>query len=212
MSADLMSGEIKHYVRRGASGNDRGIVAAIVKGSEADKIRFYPMGGGPVYVMSADEFFEEFELISDVAVAELFARYEGTFVSGAWFDEGARPIPAYASTQRWNGFVCPAFEKEHLDEAIADGLIEGLFYVKARDVYVHISTDGAPLPGVDLAKIAEKLKETDCEVQFGSLSCDVETFQARQILTQNGPVKVYDIGAGGWCWDLAEEPMASNKP
>jgi len=96
------------------------------------------------------------------------------FVDGDWMDESDR-LPAWLNGLRWNGWAQPRFEKNAADKIMND--TPAMFFDPGRNAYV--------LPAdLDMGRDEE------------------EVFPAETIDTADGPVTVWPIGAGYWCWQL----------
>ncbi len=96
------------------------------------------------------------------------------FVDGDWMEESDR-LPAWLNGLRWNGWAQPRFEKSAAEKIMND--TPGMFFDPARNAYV--------LPAdLDMGRDEE------------------EVFPAESIDTHDGPVTVWPIGAGYWCWQL----------
>ena len=96
-------------------------------------------------------------------------------VTADWLADGV-VIPAFTTGATWNGWECPAFAKEAADR-VADAC-SNIRYDEATDAFVVIEEDYD----------------------------DEETvYPAEMITLESGEtVKVYAIGAFGWCWDAAD--------
>jgi hypothetical protein len=96
------------------------------------------------------------------------------FVDGDWMEESDR-LPAWLNGLRWNGWAQPRFEKSAADKIMND--TPGMLFDPERNAYV--------LPAdLDMGRDEE------------------EVFPAETIDTHDGPVTVWPIGAGYWCWQL----------
>ncbi|MBK1901999.1 MULTISPECIES: hypothetical protein [Burkholderia] len=82
---------------------------------------------------------------------------------------------AYSRGERWNGWECPYFTIEEAMKLLAHPYLDGLRYDAEGDKFIMDDGDG------------EVLDET--------------VFASRVVLVDGNPIKVYAIGAFGWCWN-----------
>lgn len=87
----------------------------------------------------------------------------------------------YATLRTWNGWQMPAFEFsecQRIAETLGDGVVRISYDAKAD------------------AFVVRDLQSPDDEP---------EVYAGKTIRTEDGPKKVYAIGAGAWCWDRKSE-------
>lgn len=200
-----------YYAPNGSSGTE-GIVS--ISEHENDKVKFYPMGGGPLYSAPSKAFLKDFAPLSKDAVAALITTYEKAPIWGDWFDEDASSIPGFVNARRWNGWLCPAFEKSDIDAAIEDDRIANLVYIASKDAYAsYMDLGGEDIPeGVDLVAMAEGMTDDFQEFEIGGVTFGIDLYRGHTIKTANGPVTVYSIGESRWCWTSAPEPETAPTP
>jgi hypothetical protein len=125
-------------------------------------------------------------LDSDALLALLEAMDEGKApASGNQFkrisvslDEGPS-YQAYSRGETWNGFQCPYFPFEEAMKVTENPSIKGLKYEAETDRFVSIDPE----------------YEDDPEYE-------AEIFMPTSILVDRLRIKVYPIGAFGWCWNM----------
>lgn len=136
-----------------------------------------------------------------------------------WDDQELR-IPAWTNGRYWNGWAMPAFEKEDLLKAIADGILVDVRYYEPADLFISImSTGGSLLPAFDGEKLYAELAgraaagEVYMESKIGDVDVIIELYPAEDIPTADGgTVKAYTVGAGSWCWMQYEAPKDVAAP
>ncbi|VWC80362.1 hypothetical protein BLA39750_01151 [Burkholderia lata] len=82
---------------------------------------------------------------------------------------------AYSCGERWNGWECPYFTIEEAMKLLEHPYLHGLRYDAEGDKFIMDDGDG------------EDLYET--------------VFASEVVLVDGNPIKVYAIGAFGWCWN-----------
>jgi hypothetical protein len=102
------------------------------------------------------------------------AQYREVVVCGDWMASHNRGYKAFASAQRWNGWVCPHFTFEVAKQLAIE--MPGLQYDDEMDQFVFFHHEGAT--GSELE-------------QFTATTIDVDGTQT----------KVFAIGAWSWCWE-----------
>ena len=90
--------------------------------------------------------------------------------------EGWPIIAGWTKGETWNGWACPAFEREAAQAIVTacnatGGEVQSASYDEANDTFVFSSGPG-----------------------------DREVFEAVEIETAAGRLKVWEIGSCGWCW------------
>ncbi len=83
-------------------------------------------------------------------------------------------VPAYSNGRRWNGWVMPYFTIEAARSLLP--FMPDLSYDSMRDAFVSAPDDQA----------------------------EEEAYCAATLVIDRLPIKTYAIGAGSWCWLLAE--------
>jgi hypothetical protein len=87
-------------------------------------------------------------------------------------DEGEL-FAGWANGLRWNGFAMPHFELAEAQRLIVWLAVPEARFEAERDAFVTVTTDG-----------------------------EEEVWEAMTITITDGTrIKVYPVGAGGWCWD-----------
>lgn len=194
--------------------------SGLVRLSEVDgeTVRFYPEGGGFEYRTDPGKFVARFRAVGDDELASLRARYREVGVIGDWFPDDVEPLKGYSNGAVWNGWAMPNFERETVEAAIQSGVILGpIFYDEPSDSYVVLMTQGDELAPYDKDAVLAAIKSDTWEIDMAStdgrtVAVGLECYKGREIQTDRGSVKVYDIGAGSWCWMQAEDPVAAPSP
>lgn len=186
--------------------------SGVFRGERIEMVRVWPAGGGSASSLIPAKDLEE---ISEGRYKEMLRVYQPEDVWGDWFDEGAPAIPAFINIYRHNNHLCPAFRKEDVDTAIADGRMNRVIYIEDIDAYAFVETEyGEQAPDHDYAsEIRSRGAEiSDFELQVGDDLVGVSVFRGRDIETTEGTVHVYDIGWGSWTWGTAPEPSPEAAP
>lgn len=198
------------YRRRGTEGQSSELVN--LRAIKNGKVQFAPMGGGRIMEAPEREFANDFLPLTPAQVEKLLSEYVPTPITGDWFPEGTPDMIGYTNAQRWNGFLCPAFDKTQVEQAIADGRLANVFYFEPRDAYVTIDTMGEPVPELDFVAKAAEIAEHSYTFEHDGLEISLELYEGRFIPTMNEPVKVYDIGSFGWCWERGGREPTTTPP
>ncbi|BBA45377.1 TPA: hypothetical protein ACK3Q6_003778 [Burkholderia cepacia] len=85
---------------------------------------------------------------------------------------------AYSRGERWNGWECPYFTIEEAMKLLDHPYLHGLRYDAESDKFIMADGDG------------EDLYQ--------------RVFAAEVVRVDGNPIKVYAIGACGWCWNKAD--------
>jgi hypothetical protein len=183
-----------------------------IESHEDGIVTFSARGGGRVYRAREADFLAELKPMSAADVEAFDNGYEKSFVDGDWFEADQESIPAFLNGERWNGWLCPMFEKNAVDAAIADGRIGNVVWVETKETYAYfadIDNQGMP-SGFDLAATAAKMTEGYTEVEEDGRLYGIEVYEARHIQVDGQSFKVYPVGTKDWCWIAALEP--ENEP
>jgi hypothetical protein len=195
-----------HYIGRESGAKN----VVVISSHEDGHVKFYPRGGGSQYRAPVDEFVAKMKPISDDELVAFDQAYQKSKVDGDWFEDNHEPIPAFVNSERWNGWLCPLFEKSDIDAAIADGRISNVVWVESKKAFANfVDLYGEGMPeGFDLVAEAEKMEESYVEVPFGDGDEEygVELYEPQTLKVGGKSFTVYPIGSGSWCWQSAEEP------
>jgi len=96
-------------------------------------------------------------------------------IGAEWLPDDMK-VPAYSNGRRWNGWAMPSFTLEAGQSLLK--YMPDLSYDSARDAFISKDADDA--------------------------QSEEEVFAAETLIIDGSPVKTYAIGAGSWCWYLAE--------
>lgn len=94
-------------------------------------------------------------------------------------DTNEQTYEGYTDGRLWNGWECPWFTKEVADEMMRDLNKEGV------ETEYHHKTD------------SYIIKSEDWD--------EPDVFDGRDIITEDGPMHLYPIGAACWIWDEVVE-------
>jgi hypothetical protein len=187
-----------------------------VSGVEDGHVVCAPQFGGFQMRIPVDEFERRFIVVPQKEL-QAMAR---TFVTEHFdFDDWDATIPGWSNLSRWNGWGCPHFEREVLEEAINDGRLGNADFSALRivdDGVVALQAQSGTLPAdLDWDTIIDKLKAGDeiyeYEIAPGVL-VDGEFFPMTVIEADGRLIETYPLGAGSWCWNTYSEPRVEGSP
>jgi hypothetical protein len=182
-----------------------------VVGHEDGSVRFRPQGGGTVYRAPESEFLEHFRKLTPKQMQDMAATYLPKLIDGDWFDDDHKPIPGFVNSERWNGFLCPYFQKKDIDEAIADGRISNVIWVddqKSYVMFVDLYGEGFP-EEFDLAAAAAQINFNGPDqdaIDYNNLETDYVIYRPERLKVDRKTYTVFSIGAASWTWQMADEP------
>lgn len=199
---------------------DPSYVVTVTEVRDGD-VAFAAEGGGLVKSCPQARFDDDFRRETPEDRAKRLA-YVKDAVQLEWDDPELR-IPAWTNGRYWNGWAMPAFEKDDLLKAMADGLLADVKYHEPADLFVSImAMDGADvLPTFDADKMYAELAdraaagELYIETKIGDVDVTIDLYPASDLPTADGgTVRAYPVGAGSWCWEQYQPPedVASPTP
>lgn len=172
----------------------------------ADEVQWHERGGGELHTSRLAEFLSRFEPVSAEVQAEWSETFQAARFVGAWFDQGAKPLPGYTNGDNAMGWEQPHFSREVILDAIASNLIgnrgqgHACIFDEDTDSFVLVSTvSGDPVPDdlnfeaiLELADDDEESDEYVVEIEYG-----------KDIVVEGQTVHVYELAA--LIWELAED-------
>lgn len=193
------------YIRRD---DPDGVVE--VRATLDGNVEYVPDGGGFVHRSPAAKFERDFrpETAEDRARHRAFRK---AAVVGDWADDQT-PIPAWLNNANWNGFACPAFERQDAVDAIAACKILDTHFYEAADVFIFLDNCGEPIPEFDpeelFARIMAAADDPNFhEIEVAGQAINVDIFRGNALKVADGSeVLAFHIGSGSWTWARAEEP------
>ncbi|WP_315921959.1 hypothetical protein [Mesorhizobium sp. SP-1A] len=182
-----------------------------------DTIVCFPLSGGFQLNIPVSDFNEKFVHVSKAELERLRKTYEQKHFD---FDDWSETLPAWTNGDRWNGWGCPHFERETLQNALDEGLLGNDISSKVimlEDGVITIMALGGDLPkDYDWSVIEAKLRAGeevyDFEIAPG-VSIESDFFPKTVITTADGrEIETFAVGAYAWCWNQYDEPQVHNLP
>lgn len=144
---------------------------------EDDFVRFYPEGGGFQHTLPKAEFHAMFKPASDEVT------YKVSKVTCEGWDKS---FWAFVPPRRWNGWLMPHFDLD-----------------TAKQVAIFLNDNGMEVQTSQDGMVWSVYQEGHKSVD-GEEDELMDVFERTKI-THNGVERdVVPIGAGSWCWELAE--------
>jgi hypothetical protein len=181
-----------------------------------DKVVCHPMFGGFNASIPLEKFEEHFVLVPQEELDEIAGTF---FIEHFDFDAWSSTIPAWTNGDRWNGWGCPHFERDVIQQAIEDGLIGNGTYsevILLEDGALAVEAISGQLPTdhdwsevVALLKAGEEVY--DYEITPG-VRIQGEFFPTVTIIVGGRQIETYPVGAGSWCWNQYKEPRDEQLP
>lgn len=187
-----------------------------VIGFEDDKVVCHPVYGGFQAKIPVDKFEEHFVVVSQEELEEIAVSYT---IEHFDFDEWKSTIPAWTNGDRWNGWGCPHFEREVIQQVINDGRIgDGTYYeviILDEGALAVQALFGKLPPDHDWSEVIATLRAGE-EVYDHEIAKDVriqaEFFPTVSITVDGRQIDTYPLGAGSWCWNQYSEPRTEELP
>lgn len=183
---------------------------------EDNKVVCHPVYGGLQAKIPVDKFEEQFVVVSQEELEEI----AGSFTIEHFdFDEWKSTIPGWTNGDRWNGWGCPHFEREVIQQAIDDGRFgDGTYYevIILDEGALAVQALFGMLPSDhDWSEVIAMLKAGE-EVYDHEIGRDVrvqaEFFPTATITVDRREIETYPLGAGSWCWNQYSEPRTEELP
>lgn len=198
--------------------HDETKIAAFISVSEVkdDVIVCAPLSGGWQLNIPVSDFNDKFVPVSNEEMACLRGQYQEKHFD---FDDWSATIPAWTNGDRWNGWGCPHFERETLQNAVDEGLLGNDVHSKIimlDDAVISVMTQGGELPkDYDWSDIEAKLRAGeevyDFEIAPG-VSIEADFFPKTIITVDGREIETFAVGAYSWCWNQYDEPQVHNLP
>jgi hypothetical protein len=183
---------------------------------EDGKVHFFPYHGGSVRSGTVEDFLDRFETISSERISELASTLTG---GDFGLDEG-KDYPGYASSQLWNGFFQPSFERETIEGMMADGFFSpedgygNLAWFDEEGTFFLAKTEsGEAIPKSITTEIVKIIVENgsmdfSLEAEGETLQFEVEKCEGKTVRTKDGEKTLFTVG-NNWVWQRADEPSLS---
>jgi len=176
-------------------------------------VEFHPLAGGWTSKATTENFLKHYEHIPEEVMREVLRSWSRIMVDTDSMDA---PIPAWSNGTLWNGWQVPYFERQAIEQAIANGALdcEHTKVVLLDDAALEIlSIDGTIPVSHDWTGIVEELRAGGEVYEREIEGCVLEASLclSTEIEVDGAKLEVFAVG-NGWCWNLAEAPEATGKP
>lgn len=152
---------------------------------EPDRVHFSAQGGGFGLIMSPETLARDWQLAPEPTFHRAIASAEFLLAGDGQY---AR-FPCYSDGRHWNGWGMPYFERDVVQKVMD---LINTARAEAGQGHQLIWT------GVDVIDVGDDNGE------------EIIVYEPTTIDTLTGPVQVWGLGAGYWCWEATEKMVRVN--